>query len=143
MRGRYENNHIITSNAETSGHDDGIKSYRDTDLHIEGNYVEQRNPKTGNAQGISAENGTGTFNVLNNVVYGPNTKNALVLMPIVAGSGYWGALRAYNNTPSAANGASFSLRTESVLSGQEQDPTHRQAQMATRHITGTGPVRRA
>lgn len=95
-RNRYERNTIVISNAETEGHDDGIQSYRDTDIEVVGNYVEQRNPKTYNAQGIFMVDARGTMLAVNNIVYAPNTRNGLLTLLNQSGTG--GVLLAYNNT---------------------------------------------
>jgi parallel beta-helix repeat protein len=76
----YEGNHIVISNDETTGHDDAIQMYRDRDITIRNNYLEQENSKVSNAQGIYATESYGTFQVYNNVVYGPNTKNCLLTL---------------------------------------------------------------
>jgi hypothetical protein len=95
-RNRYERNHIVISNGEPEGHDDGIQSYKDADLTIAGNYIEQRNAKTGNAQGIFITDATGRMTVVNNLVYAPNTRNGLVTL--LNQSGTDGALDAFHNT---------------------------------------------
>jgi hypothetical protein len=93
---RYERNHIVISNGEADGHDDGIQSFLDADLLIAGNYVEQRNAKTGNAQGIFITTAKGRMTVVDNVVYAPNSRNSLVALLNMNGTD--GALDAYHNT---------------------------------------------
>lgn len=65
----YQNNHIVISNTETGGHDDCIQSYDDESVTISGNYIEQRNAKQSNAQGIyiTAPAGSGTTRIFNNI----------------------------------------------------------------------------
>jgi parallel beta-helix repeat protein len=92
----YEKNTIIISNNEVNGHDDGIQVYQDADITIRSNYIEQRNTKTYNAQGIWMEDSNGTLRVYNNVVYAPNTGNTLIgVRNNTAGKA---TLIAYNNT---------------------------------------------
>jgi len=92
----YGWNRIVISNSEPTGHDDGIQSYLDKDITIIGNYIEQKNSKTGNAQGIYINEASGIMNAINNVVYGPNTRNGLITL--LNERGARGALHAYNNT---------------------------------------------
>lgn len=92
----YERNHIVISNAETTGHDDGIQMYRDTDITVRNNYIEQENNKVENAQGIYATDSYGTFRVYNDVVYGPSTKNCLLTLGRYSEGD--ARLIAYNNT---------------------------------------------
>ncbi len=80
----YENNHIVIRNNEVTGHDDGIQMYQVTDITIRGNYIEQDNNKTENAQGIYCTESFGTIRVYNNIVYGPNTKNSLLTLRTIA-----------------------------------------------------------
>jgi parallel beta-helix repeat protein len=96
----YEKNTIIISNNEVNGHDDGIQVYQDADVTTRSNYIEQRNTKTYNAQGIWMAGSNGTLRVYNNVVYAPNTNNALIGVQnnpegYMAGNA---TLVAYNNT---------------------------------------------
>jgi hypothetical protein len=93
---RYVRNRIVISNGEPTGHDDGIQSYRDREMVISRNYVEQRNPKRSNALGIFVVDASGTIAAINNIVYGPNTYNGL--LSLLNESGTDGALLAYNNT---------------------------------------------
>ncbi len=93
---RYLRNRIVISNGEPEGHDDGIQSYKDADLLIAGNYIEQRNAKTGNAQGIFITAPAGRMTVVDNTVYGPNTRNGLVTLLNLEGSS--GSLDAFHNT---------------------------------------------
>ena len=92
----YEGNTIIIKNKNINQHCDGIQIYADADITIRNNYIEQDNDKPYNAQGIYATNCDGTIVVYNNVVYGPNTENALLTL------GLYGAgdatLTAYHNT---------------------------------------------
>ena len=101
----YENNWIVIRNSYSNGHNDGIQSYKDASLIIRGNYVEQDNPKTVNAQGIFCTTLSGTFQIYNNVVYAPKTYNSLIYLMIPAPSFHavvlsntligskWGAIR--------------------------------------------------
>ncbi len=93
---RYLRNDIVISNGEPEGHDDGIQSYRDADLLIAGNYIEQRNAKDGNAQGIFITAASGRMTVVDNTVYAPATRNGLVTLINLDGSK--GALDAFHNT---------------------------------------------
>lgn len=95
-RNRYLRNHIVISNGETEGHDDGIQSFKDADLLIAGNYIEQRNAKTGNAQGIFIVDAGGRMTVVDNIVYAPATRNSLLTLLNQSGTG--GALDAFHNT---------------------------------------------
>jgi hypothetical protein len=66
----YHDNVIIISNSNSSPHCDGIQSYKDRDLDIYNNYVEQDNSKTSNAQGLyvtTPVNGS-TFRFWNNIM---------------------------------------------------------------------------
>jgi parallel beta-helix repeat protein len=92
----YEGNYILINNDETTGHDDAIQMYRDRDITIRNNYLEQYNSKVSNAQGIYATNSYGTIKAYNNIVYGPNTKNCLLTLAIYdEGDAH---LIAYHNT---------------------------------------------
>ena len=102
----YYGNKIIISNAHSDMHNDGIQMYKDEDISIYNNYIEQDNNKIYNAQGIYCTTSNGTIKVYNNVIYGPHTKNSLIAMRnlgegnatliayhnTLVGSG-WGALR--------------------------------------------------
>lgn len=92
----YEYNRIVISNENPNGHDDGIQLYLDTDIVIRGNYIEQDNNKTTNAQGIYATESYGTLEVYNNIVYGPNTWNGLLVLRIISQGD--ARLIAYHNT---------------------------------------------
>lgn len=72
-----ENNVIIISNGEGTGHDDCIQgAWRVTNLTIRNNYMEQRNTKSqGYAQGMWLEGCNGDIRIYNNIVYLPNSKN--------------------------------------------------------------------
>ena len=92
----YYANRIVISNGYPDGHDDGIQSYRDRDILVASNYVEQRNKKTGNALGIFFTDSYGAMTAINNIVIGLYTRNSLISMLNISNTG--GALRAYNNT---------------------------------------------
>jgi hypothetical protein len=96
VRNSYFANNIVISNSYPDGHDDGIQSYRDRDILIARNYVEQRNRKTGNALGIFLTDSSGVMTVVNNIVVGLYTQNSLVSLLNISNTG--GALKAYNNT---------------------------------------------
>jgi|GEM_PF-1891096 len=86
----YEGNTIIVNNTETSGHDDCIQMYDDTDITVKNNYVEQNNSKSGNAQGIYATTMHGTSYYINNVVNLTNAQsNGLTFrrLPSLGGDG--------------------------------------------------------
>jgi hypothetical protein len=86
----FENNNIVISNTDANGHDDGIQSYQDTSAVFSGNYVEQRNSKVSNAQGIYATTGYGLFKFYNNVINLTNAQsNALSFrrLPSLGGTG--------------------------------------------------------
>lgn len=91
----YLDNHITISNSEPNGHDDGIQSYWDRDLTISGNYVEQKNNKTINAQGIFITRPSGLMKVTNNVVVGLKTYQSHITLSNMFGS--TGALHAEGN----------------------------------------------
>ncbi len=92
----YECNNIVISNQNISPHCDGIQMYLDSDMTIRDNYIEQRNDKEYNAQGIYSTNCSGSIKVYNNVVYGPHTKNSLLaLRNLDSGTA---TLYAFNNT---------------------------------------------
>jgi hypothetical protein len=74
----YENNRIIISNNDPDPHCDGIQTFQETSPVIRGNYIEQDNNKTGNAQGIYSTTGYGLYRIYNNVVVAPNTKAQLI-----------------------------------------------------------------
>ncbi len=74
----YENNRIVISNQNAGQHCDGIQMYQETSPTVRGNYIEQNNGKTYNAQGIYATIGFGTYLIYNNVVYCPNTLSQLI-----------------------------------------------------------------
>ena len=93
----YKGNSIIISNQNINPHCDGIQLYEDNNMTIRNNYVEQRNNKSYNAQGIYATDCYGTFVVYNNVVYCPNTDNSLLTVANYA-SGRNAILIAYHNT---------------------------------------------
>ncbi len=78
----YEGNHISISNQDINPHCDGIQMYIDRNITVRNNYIEQDNNKPYNAQGIYATNCYGEILVYNNVVYGPNTENALLTLAI-------------------------------------------------------------
>ena len=96
VKNTYFANNIVISNGYPDGHDDGIQSYRDRDILIARNYVEQRNRKTGNALGIFLTDSSGTMTVVNNIVVGLYTRNSQVSLLNISNTG--GALKAYNNT---------------------------------------------
>ncbi|MDW7681297.1 MAG: right-handed parallel beta-helix repeat-containing protein [bacterium] len=77
---RYEGNHIVISNQSLDPHCDGIQLYVDSDITIRNNYIEQDNTKPYNAQGIYATDCSGTIYAYNNVIYAPNTENALLTL---------------------------------------------------------------
>ncbi|MCH7772450.1 MAG: T9SS type A sorting domain-containing protein [Bacteroidetes bacterium] len=78
----YHDNYIIISNSNSSPHCDGIQSYKDKDLDIYNNYVEQDNSKSSNAQGIyltTPINGS-TIRFWNNIVnHGQSNSNGLAV----------------------------------------------------------------
>jgi hypothetical protein len=77
-------------------HNDGIQMYKDENIIIYNNYIEQDNNKVNNAQGIYCTESDGIIKIYNNVIYGPNTKNSLIaLRNLSSGTA---TLLAYNNT---------------------------------------------
>ncbi len=76
----FDNNTIIINNEHPEQHCDGIQSYMDMNLTVSNNYVEQRNKKSSNAQGIYATTMLGRHTYYNNVVYCPNTRARI--MPV-------------------------------------------------------------
>jgi len=92
----FDNNTIIINNEHPDQHCDGIQSFRDINITICNNYVEQRNRKTSNAQGIYATTMLGTHTYFNNVVYCPYTRSSVMgFRNLKEGRGY---LIAYHNT---------------------------------------------
>ncbi|NOZ61310.1 MAG: hypothetical protein GXO74_06480 [Calditrichaeota bacterium] len=92
----YFGNKIVISNGHPDEHNDGIQMYRDENITIYNNYIEQDNNKVSNAQGIYCTSSTGTIKIYNNVIYGPHTKNSLIaLRNLDDGSA---TLLAYHNT---------------------------------------------
>lgn len=103
----YLDNTIIIQNEDADGHNDGIQSYQDTNLTIDGNYIHLDNHKETNSQGIYITQANGIMQVSNNEVVGLFTKNSLLALrnldaaytgKLVAGSnilegGCWGVLR--------------------------------------------------
>ena len=65
----FLHNYIIISNTNTFPHCDGIQSYKDKDLDIYNNYIEQDNSKSSNAQGvyISYPDSGYKFRIWNNI----------------------------------------------------------------------------
>jgi hypothetical protein len=91
----YEGNHIVISNGEPNGHDDGIQLYRDTDVIIHSNYIEQDNTKSYNSQGVWIGEAYGTITVADNFIYAPNTRNSLI--GLLNQNGSDGVLKSYGN----------------------------------------------
>lgn len=129
---KYIKNVINISNGEPAGHDDGIQSNHDSNTLYDGNYIEQRNSKEVNAQGIFIVDALGRTTAINNVVYGPNTNNGMIKFLNLSGTngkidifnntlvgGKWGTIliqdapdsRIYNNIlySTAANGSGIAL----------------------------------
>jgi hypothetical protein len=93
----YENNYIVISNTAETQHNDGIQCYLDTSTTARGNYIEQDNMKTGNAQGIYATNTSGRYLYYNNIIKTPNSMaSSLALLNI--DTIYTGTIEAYHNT---------------------------------------------
>lgn len=92
----YDGNHIVISNQAITPHCDGIQMFLDRDMVVRNNYIEQNNDKTYNAQGIYSTNCSGTIEVYNNVIYGPNTWNSLLTVSIISEGD--ARLVAYHNT---------------------------------------------
>jgi parallel beta-helix repeat protein len=92
----FDNNNIIISNEHPDQHCDGIQSYLDHNLIVKNNYIEQRNAKGSNAQGIYATNMQGLHIYYNNVVVCPNTRASVMgFLNLTEGRG---SLKAYHNT---------------------------------------------
>lgn len=69
-----ENNKLIISNSNVTGHSDGIQSFEDTQVTIRNNFIYQNNSATTDNHGMWLSNtkaGTG-LKVHGNVVYAPN-----------------------------------------------------------------------
>ncbi len=92
----YENNQIVISNQAEEPHCDGIQLFVDRDITVRNNYIEQRNQKRINAQGVFAEDCYGVLKAYNNIVYAPKTENALLMLVILAKGD--ARLNAYHNT---------------------------------------------
>jgi hypothetical protein len=90
----YQNNYIVISNSDPNGHNDCIQSNQDASFTACNNYLEQKNNKTSNAQGIYITEplGADTIRIYNNV---------------------------FNATESSSNGISFR-----VLSGNPNVKVH-------------------
>jgi len=105
----YHDNRIIISNSNSSPHNDGFQSYRDTNLDIYNNYVEQRNSKSSNAQGIFGSCFTGTIRVWNNIVnQTQSNSNAISWRNESCGGG---SVIIYGNTIYGETGADHSIYT--------------------------------
>lgn len=81
----YLDNRITITNEGTE-HNDGIQSYWDKDLIIADNYIEQKNKKTIDAQGIFITRPTGKMTVTGNTVIGLSTQNSLITLKNLSGS---------------------------------------------------------
>jgi hypothetical protein len=98
---RFENNRLIISNGYSGanqGHNDCIQSFQDKNIEVIGNYCEQRNGKTSNSQGIFIQDLTGTAQVWNNVVVGPNTNSPCISIENRAAPPNVGRMLAFNNS---------------------------------------------
>jgi hypothetical protein len=121
----YENNNITIFNQHPVPHCDGIQSYNDTNAIIRGNYLEQNNSKKGNAQGIYATSGAGTFLYYNNVVFCPNTKAGLLSFH---SEDFGAKIKVYNNTATGRSSnlivisGSDSIVKNNILNGTEYGP---------------------
>jgi hypothetical protein len=92
----FDSNNILILNEHPDQHNDGIQSYLDQNIIVSNNYIEQRNKKGSNAQGIYATNPQGTHIYYNNVVICPNTRAAVMgFRNLTEGRG---TLKAYHNT---------------------------------------------
>lgn len=100
----YENNTIIISNQEPTGHDDCIQMFTDTDITVKGNYLEQNNTKTGNAQGIMASSLYGTTTIQDNIIY---LKSASSPLNVIATGGGGGTLKILGNTIVSTGGSGY------------------------------------
>jgi hypothetical protein len=98
----YDGNHIVISNQHTSQHCDAIQFYLETSAVVKNNYVEQKNTKGGNAQGIYASQNYGTFKIFNNVAYGMYTTSGLLKFQ---NSGTSGKAEIVGNTVYGGKGA--------------------------------------
>ncbi|MBI0538334.1 hypothetical protein D9599_22480 [Roseomonas sp. KE2513] len=70
----FENNHIVISNSNMSGHSDGIQSFQDFNITVKGNLFEQANSAPYNNHGawLSNTRDGGTISFHDNVVKTPN-----------------------------------------------------------------------
>ena len=99
----YENNYIIITNSDPEAHCDGIQLFEEDGSTIRGNYIEQANFKTSNAQGIYIERSHGTHLIYNNVVVCPNTGSHLIgFRNLDDGTG---EVEVYNNTAIGMSGS--------------------------------------
>ena len=133
----YENNTIIISNNEPTGHDDCIQLYQDASTTIRGNYCEQANTKTYNAQGFYITESTGTIEVSNNILYGLHTGNTLIgLGNINAGNA---RLVATNNTVVGSAWGSIWLQNAPASVVQHNTVQSAAANATLVRITGSMP----
>ncbi|MEK0081737.1 right-handed parallel beta-helix repeat-containing protein [Benzoatithermus flavus] len=97
----YENNRLVISNNNTTGHSDGIQSYMDYSITIRGNWIEQANTAQTNNHGMWLSNtqSGGVIKVYNNVVLTPNlTRDSAVTHWAEPSWSGTGTIRLWNNT---------------------------------------------
>jgi hypothetical protein len=109
---RWENNNIVISNSFSgtgNGHNDFLQSLNDISITVVGNYCEQANTKTGNAQGYWLENVNtgGTHTVYNNVAIAPNTFDSLFFTRNA--TGFTGKVLFYNNSGRGSRTATLQI----------------------------------
>jgi parallel beta-helix repeat protein len=99
----YEDNYIVISNTAETQHNDGIQCYLDANITARGNYIEQDNLKSGNAQGFYATNTSGRYFVYNNVIMTPNSMASAIGF-LNLETTYTGTIEVYHNTVTTKGG---------------------------------------
>ncbi|CAH2605714.1 Beta_helix domain-containing protein (plasmid) [Rhodovastum atsumiense] len=97
----FENNRIVVSNSDTTGHSDGIQSFQDISITVRNNWFEQANNAPINNHGIWLQNerSGGVIEVYNNVVLAPNLiADAAVSHEQLSDWGHISVVQFWNNT---------------------------------------------
>ena len=97
----FEYNRIVISNADTTGHSDGLQSYLDRSITIRGNWFEQANAAATDNHGmwLSDTRNGGVIEVSNNVVLAPNlTRDSAVTHWAEPSWSETGTVRFWGNT---------------------------------------------
>lgn len=84
----YDGNTIIDQNLSPEQHSDCIQLYQETNAIVRNNYLEQKNEKRSNAQGLYCTLPFGTHIYYNNVITAPNTKaHVMAFLNLKKGTG--------------------------------------------------------